>query len=212
MELVIATTNQGKLVEIEKLLKDFPIELKSLKDFGPIAPIIEDGKTFDDNAYKKASLTSRMLGCPALAEDSGLCVEALDGAPGVLSARFAGDNADDKQNNEKLLTLLKDEKNRKAYFKTVISISIPTGHALTYEGKCEGEIAKKLIGNEGFGYDPLFFFPPLNKTFGQISLKEKNEVSHRGRAFSELVKEFDKVLIWLEQNLPKLDKFECKKG
>ena len=106
---------------------------------------------------------------------------------------------------------MKNKKNRNAHFQTVISIATPTGYALTYEGICKGTITEKPIGENGFGYDPLFFYPPLNKTFGQINLKKKNSISHRGRAFKEVINEFDKVLIWLEQNMPKFEKFECAK-
>ncbi len=157
--LVLATTNPGKTREIQALLKNFPLDIKNLADFGPIPPVIEDGATFDDNAYKKAAFTARVLGYPAMADDSGLCVEALDGAPGVRSARYAGDHATDSDNVDRLLKNLKPHDNRKAAFECVISIAVPTGAALTYEGRCEGIITRKPSGENGFGYDPLFFFP-----------------------------------------------------
>ena len=199
--LVLATRNQGKISEIRKLLLDFPIEIKSLQDFGPISPIQEDGETFEENAYKKAHLTAKMIGFPVLADDSGLMVDALDGRPGVHSARYAGEKASDKENNLKLLEAMKGVKNRKATFKCVIMIAVPSGPALTYDGVCDGEITHEMKGDHGFGYDPVFYYPPLKKTFAQISLEEKNRVSHRGKAMAQLRGEFDKVLEWLGQRL-----------
>ena len=199
--LILATRNQGKISEFKKLLSDFPIEIKSLQDFGSISPVEEDGETFEENAYKKAHLTAKMLGFPVLADDSGLMVDALDGRPGVHSARYAGENASDKENNLKLLEAMKGIKNRKATFKCVIMIAVPSGPALTYEGLCHGEVAHEMKGDHGFGYDPLFYYPPMKKTFAQISLEEKNRVSHRGKAMAQLRGEFDKVLEWLGQRL-----------
>jgi XTP/dITP diphosphohydrolase len=199
--LVLATRNQGKISEFKKLLSDFPIEIKSLKDFGPISPIEEDGETFEENAYKKAHLTAKMLGFPVLADDSGLMVDALDGRPGVHSARYAGEKASDIENNLKLLEAMKGVKNRKATFKCVIMIAVPSGPTLTYEGVCDGEVAHEMKGAHGFGYDPVFYYSPLKKTFAQISLEEKNRVSHRGKAMAQLRGEFDKVLEWLGQRL-----------
>lgn len=199
--LVLATRNQGKISEFKKLLSDFPIEIKRLKDFGPISPIEEDGETFEENAHKKAHLTAKMLGFPVLADDSGLMVDALDGRPGVHSARYAGEKASDKENNLKLLEAMKGVKNRKATFKCVITIAVPSGPALTYEGVCDGEVAHEMKGTHGFGYDPVFYYPPLKKTFAQISLEEKNRVSHRGKAMAQLRGEFNKVLEWLGQRL-----------
>jgi XTP/dITP diphosphohydrolase len=210
--LVIATRNSGKTAEIEDLLKDFPVKIKNLKDFGPIPQIEEDGDTFDENAYKKASFASRALGFPALADDSGLVVEALFGAPGILSARYGGEKATDEERCEKLLCEMKGKSNRKAAFECVISIAVPTGHALTYDGRCEGLIAEKPSGTNGFGYDPVFYYPPFNKTFAEISMEEKSSVSHRGKALRELKSEFNKVLVWISQNLPGLDKFKVIQG
>jgi len=205
--LVIATGNPGKITEIQELLTGFPIEIKSLADFGPIPEVAEDGETFDENAYKKASFTAKILGIPALADDSGLMVEALGGAPGVLSARYAGENATDAQRVAKLLKEMKDQTHRKAAFECVISIAVPSGPALTYEARCEGLIAEQPTGQSGFGYDPLFFYPPLNKTFGQMTIAEKSQVSHRGKALQELIQEFDKVLIWIQRHMPTAEKF-----
>ena len=199
--LVLATTNQGKIKEIKRLLEGFPVKLKSLDQFGPLPPFEEDGLTFEDNAYKKAFETASAMGLPALADDSGLAVEALDGWPGVFSARYAGEGATDEQNNSKLLKEMEGKSNRKAAFVCLLAIAVPAGPALIYEGRVEGEILVEPRGVKGFGYDPLFYYPPLKKTFAELSTEEKNEVSHRGKALRELRDEFDKVLIWLRQRL-----------
>lgn len=206
MILVIATRNKGKTQEIRNLLKDFPVDIKNLDDFGPIPELEEDGDTFDENAYKKASFAARILGQPALADDSGLVVEALGGAPGIHSARYAGENATDEQRCLKLLDEMKEKSNRRAAFECVISIAVPTGAALTYEARCEGLISQNPAGSNGFGYDPVFFYPPYNKTFAQLTMEEKNRISHRGKALAELKSEFDKVLIWIRQNMPVIEK------
>ena len=199
--LILATRNEGKIAEFKELLSGFQIEIKSLKDFGPIPPVVEDGKTFEENAYKKAHLTAKVIGFPAIADDSGLLVEALGGEPGVHSARYAGEGASDEENNQKLLKAMEGIDNRKAKFLCVIAIAVPSGPALTYEGRCEGEIALEPRGENGFGYDSIFYYPPLKKTFAQISAEQKNKISHRGRAMRELRGEFDKILIWLKQRL-----------
>jgi len=204
--LVIATRNKGKTLEIKELLKGFPVEIKNLDDFGPIPHLEEDGDTFDENAYKKASFAARILGLPALADDSGLIVEALDGAPGIHSARYAGENATDEQRYLKLLDDMKGKSNRKAAFECVISVAVPAGPALTYEARCDGLIATEPAGSNGFGYDPVFFYAPLNKTFAQITREEKNRISHRGKALAELKSEFDKVLIWIRQHMQAQEK------
>lgn len=207
--LVIATKNSNKIKELKALTKNFPVTIKSLADFPPIPEVIEDGRSFDDNAYKKASFTARVLGLPALADDSGLCVEALGGAPGIYSARYGGPGLTDAQRCEKLLTALKGKKNRAAAFECVISIAVPTGAALTYEGRCEGVIAEEPSGENGFGYDPVFYFPEYGKTFAQLSPAEKNRVSHRGKALAEIKKEFDKILTWIGQQMPVFEKTPC---
>lgn len=208
--IVLATTNKGKTREIQKLLKQSDIQIKNLDDFGPIPEVIEDGETFDDNAYKKASFTAKILGYPAMADDSGLCVDALDGAPGVYSARYAGENATDEENVNKMLDALKDKENRAAAFKCVISIAVPTGAALTYEGDCKGVITKEAEGDNGFGYDPLFFYPEFNKTFAQLTIEEKGRVSHRGKALQQVADEMDKIIDWIDLNMPKFERVGCK--
>jgi XTP/dITP diphosphohydrolase len=209
-KIVLATRNQGKTREIRDLLKSHPVEIKNLDDFGPIPPVEEDGQTFDDNAYKKASFTARVLGLPALADDSGLLVDALDGAPGVLSARFGGPNASDEQRCRKLLAALQDQPNRAAAFECVISIAVPSGPALTYEARCQGRIAETPKGTNGFGYDPVFYYPPLKKTFAELTMQQKSQVSHRGLALREVADEFAKILKWIDLHMPLPPKFNCK--
>jgi len=199
--IVLATRNQGKVEELREMLKDFPIDLRSLNDFGPIPEAVEDGATFDENAYKKAVFTAKVLGLPAMADDSGLVVEALDGAPGVYSARYAGEKASDADNVRKLLTELAKQANRHAAFECVISIAVPSGPALTYEGRCEGEILEAPRGKSGFGYDPIFYSQELGKTFAEAGMVEKNKISHRGRAMAQVAVEFEQILKWLQQRL-----------
>lgn len=201
--LVIATQNKNKLAEFKEILKDVAIEVKSLADFGPIPEPVEDGDTFDENAYKKAHHTAKVLGLPAIADDSGLVVDALGGAPGVHSARYAGENATDDENCRKLLQELevKGEGSRKAHFTCVLSIAVPSGPALTYEGKCDGIILQEPRGESGFGYDPLFYFGQHSKTFAELTMEEKNKVSHRGKALKEVKSEINMIAKWLEQRL-----------
>jgi XTP/dITP diphosphohydrolase len=208
--LVIATRNKGKTAEIRGLLNTFPVTIKDLDDFGPIPDVVEDGDSFDENAYKKAGFTARVLGYPALADDSGLVVAALDGAPGVHSARWAGPDATDAQRANKLLAELKNRNNRSAAFECVISIAVPAGPALTYEGRCEGIITHAPAGSNGFGYDPIFFYPPLNKTFAQLTMAEKSRVSHRGKALKGFRGEFDKVMKWIDRHMPEPKIFGCQ--
>ena len=199
--IVLATRNAGKVKEFQQLLKNFPVEIKNLNDFGALPEVEEDGETFDDNAYKKAAFAAKVLGLPAIADDSGLVVEALGGAPGVKSARYAGENATDQENIQKLLREMEGKSDRSAAFECVISIAVPSGPALTYEGRCEGKITTEPKGVSGFGYDPVFYSPDYGKTFAELTGEEKNRVSHRGKALAEVVAEFDKILAWLEARL-----------
>lgn len=199
--IVLATTNKNKIREFREILKDFEVEIKALSDFGPIPEAIEDGATFDENAYKKAHHTARVLGLPAIADDSGLVVDALNGAPGVYSARYAGEDATDDKNCEKLLSELSGKTNRNAKFVCNLSIAVPSGPALTYEAECEGVILEEKRGTSGFGYDPLFYFEEFGKTFAELDMAEKNKVSHRGKALTEFKQELPKVMKWLEQRL-----------
>jgi XTP/dITP diphosphohydrolase len=210
VQLVLASSNKGKTAEIQELLKGYPIQIKNLGDFGPIPTVVEDGVTFEENAYKKASFTARVLGLPALADDSGLCVEALGGAPGVHSARYAGENASDEERTIRLLAEMKGKTNRRAAFECVLSLAVPSGPALTYEARCEGLITEEPSGQNGFGYDPIFFYPPLNKTFAMMTADEKNRISHRGKAFAEFRSEFDKILKWIHRHMPDHQKIGCQ--
>jgi XTP/dITP diphosphohydrolase len=208
--MVLATRNRGKTKELQSLLGPTGITVKNLDDFGPMPDVAEDGATFDENAYKKSSFYARILGFPTMADDSGLVVEALGGAPGVLSARYAGKDAADSDRCEKLLAEMKGKRNREAAFECVISIAVPSGAALTYEGRCEGRIAEAPSGENGFGYDPVFYYPPLEKTFAELDTDEKNRVSHRGRALAEVVAEIDKVKTWIRLNMPIFEKVACQ--
>ena len=199
--LVLATRNKGKIAEFKELFSRTDIELRNLDDFGPIPPVVEDGETFEENAVIKARFTARVLGLPAVADDSGLTVKALGGEPGVFSARYAGESATDRENNLKLLDRMKGIDEREGAFICVLAIAVPRGPALIYEGICEGIISKELTGGQGFGYDPLFYYPPLKKTFAQMTQAEKNHVSHRGKAMAELKGELEKVCTWLRQRL-----------
>lgn len=199
--IVLATRNKGKVAEFQEMLKDRPVDIRCLADFGPIPEVEEDGETFDDNAYKKALFTAKALGLPAISDDSGLVVEALDGAPGVRSARYAGPTASDQENIDKLLRDMAGVGNRKAAFHCVVSIAVPSGPALTYEGTCDGLITEAPQGEGGFGYDPVFFCPALGKTFAEAAMEEKNRVSHRGKVLAEIGQECDKILIWLAARL-----------
>lgn len=200
--LVLATRNRGKTEEIRALLDAAGITIKDLNDFGALPEAVEDGATFEENAYKKSGFYARILGFPAMADDSGLVVEALGGAPGVLSARYAGEKATDRDRCDKLLASMKGQTNRAAAFECVISIAVPSGVALTYEGRCEGEITRAPAGDKGFGYDPVFYYPPFRKTFAELDPAEKNRVSHRGRALAQVIAEIDKIQLWIRQNLP----------
>ena len=199
--IVLATNNQNKVSEFNSILKDFSIEIRSLADFGPLPEAVEDGESFDENAYKKAHHVARVLGLPAIADDSGLVVEALGGAPGVHSARYAGGNATDDENIDKLLAEMHDCIDRKAHFQCVLSIAVPSGPALTYEGRCEGTILHERRGDKGFGYDPVFYIEELGKTFAELSMTEKNTLSHRGKALEQVQSEIGKIIRWLELRL-----------
>lgn len=199
--IVLATGNKNKIKEIQELLKNAPVQIKSIADYGSLPSVVEDRDTFDENAYKKAHHYAKVLGLPCLADDSGLVVDALDGRPGVYSARYAGENATDLEKCDKLLKEMEGKENRKAKFVCVLSLATPGGPALTWEGSCEGEITNERHGESGFGYDPVFYYPAFGKTFAEVSMAEKNKVSHRGRALQEFAGEIDKVLTWLGQRL-----------
>ena len=181
--LVVATGNLGKLKEIREILGP-EVNLLTLQVFPDLPEVVEDGDTFQANAVKKARTVATLTGHPALGDDSGLEVDALNGAPGVYSARFAGESATDAENNALLLDRLKDvpEAERTARFRCVVAIAAPDGAAHISEGSCEGRILAVPRGDGGFGYDPLFLVPELDRSFAELPASEKNRISHRGRA------------------------------
>lgn len=181
---MLATRNQGKVSELEQLLAGTGIAVVSLAAF-PAAPEVEEtGETFAANALLKAQAAARHTGLVALADDSGLEVDALGGRPGVYSARFAGPHASDADNNRKLLDLLASvpDAQRTCRFRSAVAIVRPDGRSDVAEGACEGRVLHSPRGTDGFGYDPLFLVPELGKTFAELSIDEKNQISHRGRA------------------------------
>jgi XTP/dITP diphosphohydrolase len=189
INLVIATSNQHKLKEFKALLTDYQVTFLSLKDFPHIPEIVEDGKSFRENALKKATVVARATGKLTIADDSGLEVEALGGRPGVYSARFAGDGAGDAENNARLLQELKGVPpgRRGACFKCVLGIATPQGETAYVEGECRGVIIDELRGHHGFGYDPVFLVPEYNQTFSEMPPEHKNSISHRSRALRKLL-------------------------
>lgn len=186
MKIAIATNNPGKLREIRAILGGFFDEALSLSDLGIDIDIEETGTTLTENALIKARTIRDLTGLPALADDSGLMVDALGGAPGVYSARYAGEEHDDKKNNALLLKNL-EGKPRDAKFCSVIALCYPDGRELTAEGSVEGTILEEERGTGGFGYDPLFFSPELGKTFAEATPEQKNSVSHRSRALRAML-------------------------
>ena len=199
-EIVLATRNPGKVRELKNLLEDFDINLLSLDDFGEISEVQETGKTFEENALIKARETAKVTGHVAIADDSGLTVDVLNGRPGVISARYAGHNAGDEDNNKKLLGELKDIylETRKAAFVCVLAAASPDGKEMTTRGICRGLIALEEKGKGGFGYDPLFFLPQYGCTMAEISSQIKNSMSHRSQAVDELIKRLPSFLRSLE--------------
>jgi len=186
-KILIATGNQGKVNEIRDLVKDLPVEFISLADLDDFPEVVEDGLTFEENALKKARVTARTTGMVALADDSGLCVDALDGRPGVLSARYAGENSSDEAKYSSILDEMSDvpEDQRSARFVCVIALVYPNGEEKLFRGACDGVITREPFGSAGFGYDPIFHFEPAGRTFGEMSRESKNKVSHRGRALAK---------------------------
>ena len=183
-ELVLASGNKGKLAEFQRLLEGLDVQIHSMKEYPEIGEIVEDGSTFAENALIKARAVCKATGKPAMADDSGLAVDALNGAPGIYSARFAGEQRSDADNNAKVLQLLEgvEDSKRTARFFCVIAIVLPDGREYTAEGTCEGTILRALRGEGGFGYDPLFYVESLDKTFAELTMEEKNRISHRGHA------------------------------
>jgi XTP/dITP diphosphohydrolase len=185
MQLVFATNNLNKLNEVQKLIPD-TIQLLSLKDIGCFEDIPETQDTIEGNAIQKAEYVKQHYGYDCFADDTGLEVEALQGAPGVFSARYAGPQRDANDNMDKLLLNLKDKPNKNAHFKTVIALVL-NGTLNTFTGICEGCITETKYGDSGFGYDPIFKASGYDKTFAEITLEEKNSIGHRGKAVSQLI-------------------------
>lgn len=189
MKILLATQNQGKVKELQELLAGEEVEIISLRDIPNWEEVEETGKTFAENAALKAKVAAERTGLISLADDSGLEVDALNGAPGVYSARFAGEPKDDGRNNDKLLELLAEvsDEQRSARFRCSLVIATPQGEEFLTEGTVEGQIIKEQRGHEGFGYDPLFFLPEFGRTMAELSMAEKNQISHRAQAFQKAV-------------------------
>jgi XTP/dITP diphosphohydrolase len=191
MELLVATRNPGKITELRELLADLPFQLRGLDEFPQIADVEETGTTFAENAFLKAKTYAKKTGLYALADDSGLEVEALGGAPGVFSARYAGENATDAEKINKLLNELKetDNKERVARFVCVMALAGKTGEIIHFEeGFCAGRIAASPYGTNGFGYDPVFIPEDFQQTFGELPENIKQKISHRARAVEKIIR------------------------
>lgn len=195
--IIIATKNEGKAKEFKQMLEPKGYYIKTLLDYPEIEDVNETGYTFEDNARLKAETISELLQTAVLADDSGLCIDALDGAPGVFSARFSGEEKNDARNNAKVLAMLGEmtDVDRSAHFHCTLVLSKPGKESLVVEGKFQGEIAQFPQGDSGFGYDPIFFLPELGKSVAELSEDEKNTISHRALALKELDKQISE---WFE--------------
>ena len=189
MKLILASNNAHKLTEMKAILSPYFDEIVSMGEAGIEHETVEDGKTFMENAVKKAKELAELSGCCAIADDSGLCVDALAGGPGIFSARFAGVHGDDKANNALLLKELEGERERGAHYTCAIALAWPDGRVLTAEDYLYGEIAYDERGTNGFGYDPLFLLKELGLRTAELTPEEKNRISHRGKALRKLVEE-----------------------
>ena len=198
LELLLATSNAGKIKEFQARLQSFgdKINFKTLKDYPDLVAPIEDGATFEENALLKAKSYFKQTGLVSLADDSGLRVDALGGKPGIYSARFAGPHASNEDNNQKLLRELKNipENERGAQFVCSLVLHFPDGEQLIAMGQVKGKITTQAQGTQGFGYDPLFYIPELGKTMAEISIEEKMQISHRGKAFEDLLVKLKEML------------------
>jgi XTP/dITP diphosphohydrolase len=196
MKIVFASSNEGKVREIREMLEGMGIELISLSNYAGVPEIVEDGKSFQENALKKAKIISEFTGETVLADDSGLQVEVLAGEPGIYSSRYAGEKATDEENNTKLLTKLKNipREKRTAFFICVLVLYRRDGSYDYFEGKWNGQIIDERRGNNGFGYDPIFLVPELKMTAAELPAEIKNKVSHRGQAFAQFKKKLGKRL------------------
>ena len=190
MDLLAATKNKGKIKEIDRLIKESPLDVNvySLDDFNIFADCPETGDTFLDNSIEKSLFYSRLAAdIYTAADDSGLAVDALGGKPGVHSARYAGEPKDDEKNIQKLLKELSGVENRKARFVTVVTLSRNGRVIESFTGEVEGILLREKKGTGGFGYDPIFYYPPFQKTFAELTTEEKNRISHRANAFKKLI-------------------------
>lgn len=192
----MATQNQGKIREMRKILTGIPAEILSLKNFPSVQQAEETGNSFEENAALKAVSIAKQTGLLAIADDSGLEVDALNGQPGIYSSRFAGPDATDEDRNQKLLQLLEDipEQRRTARYRAVIAIATPEGEVSYTEGRCEGRILREERGDGGFGYDPLFLIPEYGKTMAELEMIEKNKISHRGKALKAARATLEKLI------------------
>ena len=193
MKIFLATGNKHKIKEIEKIFKMDNVEILSINDGIEIPEVEEDGTTFEENSKKKALEIAKFTNMITIADDSGLCVDALDGAPGVYSARYAGEHGNDLDNNKKLVRELQGIENRKARFVCVITLAKPTGETYSFRGEVEGDIIDVPQGTEGFGYDPHFFMKEYGKTLAEIP-EIKNKISHRARALEKLKENLDDIV------------------
>lgn len=195
MTLVLATANQGKVEELREMVKPFHLEVKSLADYPEIPEVEEDGTTFYENALKKAKTIADLLHLPVLADDSGLEVDALQGEPGVYSARYAGEHGNHTANNLKLLQALQNIQweQRTARFRSVLILILPGEEPIVAEGKCEGWITNEIHGSGGFGYDPLFYVKEYGKTLAEVTMEEKNRISHRGKAMRAMLQHIERL-------------------
>ena len=191
MKLILASNNQKKLKEIIEILGDRFDEIVTLREAGIDHETVEDGETFLDNARKKAREIAELSGCCALADDSGICVDALGGAPGIYSARFSGEHGNDESNNALLLEKLRGVSDRSAHFTCVVVLRWPDGRELSAEGRLYGQIAYEPAGEGGFGYDPIFYLPDRGCTDAQLPPGEKNRISHRGKALRALLEKLE---------------------
>lgn len=194
MKLVLASKNKGKLKEMQAILEELGAEVILQSELGIDVDVDETGTTFAENAFLKAEAVCKASGMAAIADDSGLCVDALQGAPGVYTARYGGEGLDDAGRYRLLLNNMKGLGPRTCHFATAIACVFPDGTVLRAEGECHGTVAYAPMGTDGFGYDPIFFVPNLKKTFAQLTAEEKNAISHRGKALRAFAAKLEEYL------------------
>ncbi len=194
MKLVLASKNTHKLTEMRDILSQLGVEVVLESDVGVDVDVEETGETFEENAFLKARAVMEASGLPAIADDSGLCVDAMNGGPGVYSARFGGEGLTDPERYRLLLDMMRGQLDRRCRFVSCICCCFPGGDTLTARGECEGTLAYAPKGPDGFGYDPVFFVPGMKKTFAEMSPEEKNAVSHRGAALRQFRQKLEEYL------------------